>query len=411
MKKILVACWVALCAAAAFAVQAKAADDAQVVKADSLKLEVLADSVVLAADTVAGDSVAVKKNFFRKIADYFATSNQYDPTKKMDFGIIAGPHYSSTVGFGLGIVASGIYSLDKSDPTLPLSNLSLFGDVTTTGFLMIGVRGNNVFAHKKYRLDYGVYVYTFPSNFWGIGYENGSKDENKTSYSRLKFEAKPRFLFRLYDNLFLGPMLNFQYINNSKFSEQGLALLGGQDLKFNAQGAGVSLMYDSRDVIVNATRGWFVQLDQMFYPSFFGNDHEFFYTDLTVSTYHKAWKGAVIAGEYHSLFNYKDVPWPMMALVGGPNRMRGYYEGRYRDRNIMEAQIELRQHLWKRHGMVVWFGAANVFPDFDQFKFRQTLLNGGVGYRWAFKQNVNVRLDLGVTKHGVGFLFNINEAF
>ena len=28
-----------------------------------------------------------------------------------------------------------------------------------------------------------------------------------------------------------------------------------------------------------------------------------------------------------------------------------------------------------------------------------------------FKQNVNVRLDLGVTKHGVGFLFNINEAF
>ena len=315
MKKILVACWVAVCAAAAFAVQAKAADDAQVVKADSLKLEVLADSVVLAADTVAGDSVAVKKNFFRKIADYFATSNQYDPTKKMDFGIIAGPHYSSTVGFGLGIVASGIYSLDKSDPTLPLSNLSLFGDVTTTGFLMIGVRGNNVFAHKKYRLDYGVYVYTFPSNFWGIGYENGSKDENKTSYSRLKFEAKPRFLFRLYDNLFLGPMLNFQYINNSKFSEQGLALLGGQDLKFNAQGAGVSLMYDSRDVIVNATRGWFVQMDQMFYPSFFGNDHEFFYTDLTVSTYHKAWKGAVIAGEYHSLFNYKDVLWPMMSLV------------------------------------------------------------------------------------------------
>ena len=46
----------------------------------------------------------------------------------------------------------------------------------------------------------------------------------------------------------------------------------------------------------------------------------------------------------------------------------------------MEAQIELRQHLWKRHGMVVWFGAANDFPDFDQFKFRQTLLNSGVGY-------------------------------
>lgn len=361
-------------------------------------------------DTLANATVE-KKNFFQKLKDYFAGSNKFDPNKKMDFGIIGGPHYSSTTGFGLGIVASGLYTLDKNDSTLPLSNLSLFGDVTTSGFLMVGVKGNNVFPKKKYRFDYSLYVYTFPTKFWGIGYDNGNKDANETSYSRFKFEAKPRFLFRLAENTYLGPMVNFQYIENSDFDAKGLALLAGQEHDFMAIGGGFSFMYDSRDVILNATRGWFVQLDQMFYPSFFGNDYKYYMTDLTVATYHKAWKGAVIAGEFHSLLNMKDVPWPMLASVGGPNRMRGYFEGRYRDRNIVEAQIELRQHLWRRNGMAVWVGAANVFPDFEELAIRKTLWNCGLGYRWAFKQGVNVRLDLGFTKNGMGFVFNINEAF
>ena len=134
-------------------------------------------------------------------------------------------------------------------------------------------------------------------------------------------------------------------------------------------------------------------------------------TDLTVATYKKAWKGAIIAGEFHSQLNFQDVPWPMLACVGGPNRMRGYFEGRYRDKCIVEAQVELRQHIRRRNGITVWVGAANVFPEFEQIRWKKTLFNGGFGYRWAFKENVNVRLDLGFTKNGFGFAFNINEAF
>ena len=101
----------------------------------------------------------------------------------------------------------------------------------------------------------------------------------------------------------------------------------------------------------------------------------------------------------------------MLASVGGTGRMRGYFEGRYRDKNIIEAQIELRQHIKRRNGIAVWIGAANVFPKFGDMRLKKTLPNGGVGYRWAFKQGVNVRLDLGFTKNGLGFSFNINEAF
>ena len=101
----------------------------------------------------------------------------------------------------------------------------------------------------------------------------------------------------------------------------------------------------------------------------------------------------------------------MLAEVGSINRMRGYYEGRYRDKNLMEAQIELRQHVWKRNGIVLWAGLAEVYPDFGELRWNRILPNAGIGYRWEFKKRVNVRLDYGFTRNGGGFLFNINEAF
>ena len=44
-------------------------------------------------------------------------------------------------------------------------------------------------------------------------------------------------------------------------------------------------------------------------------------------------------------------------------------------------------------------------------RFRQTLPNGGIGYRWEFKKGINVRLDYGLSKNGGGFIFSLNEAF
>ena len=101
----------------------------------------------------------------------------------------------------------------------------------------------------------------------------------------------------------------------------------------------------------------------------------------------------------------------MMPKLGGSFRMRGYYEGQYRDRNVGEIQVELRQHVWKRNGVVFWVGAGNVFHNFDSFRWSHTLPNYGLGYRWEFKKRVNVRLDYGFGKGQTGFLFNINEAF
>jgi hypothetical protein len=114
------------------------------------------------------DSTVQKRTFFKKFLDYFNDANKDKNHKKFDFSIIGGPHYSTDTKLGLGLVAAGLYRTDRNDMLLPPSNVSLFGDVSTVGFYMLGIRGTHIFPQDKYRLDYTLYFYSFPSKFWAI---------------------------------------------------------------------------------------------------------------------------------------------------------------------------------------------------------------------------------------------------
>ena len=370
--------------------------------------DIKADTTAVKADTTA---VKAKHGLVARLLQYFAESDKPKPDKKIDFGIIGGPHYASDTGLGLGLVASALYSTDRSDSTLEKSNASLYSDMTTKGFLMIGIRGNNIFPKKRYRLDYRIYVYTFPSYLWGFSYPQSDNDENKSKYSRTKFEVMARFLIPITRYSYLRPIARYQYVHAYKLKDKAPQLLEGLPKTVSDFGVGVSYTFDSRDFMLNASRGWFMQLDLTTNPTFLGNNNTYWSAELQLATYRKAWRGAIIAGELHTRQSTGQVPWPMLADVGSSNRMRGYYEGRYRDKNVIDAQVELRQHIWHRNGIVLWLGAAEVFPRYSDMRFSRILPNAGVGYRWQFKKGVNVRLDYGFSRNGTGFIFNINEAF
>lgn len=366
------------------------------------------DSIAAPLDTLAIQS---KRSLVARLLQYFSESDKPKPDKKIDFGIIGGPHYASDTGLGVGLVASALYSTNRSDSTLKLSNASLYSDVSTKGFLMIGLRGNTFLPHRHNRIDYRLYVYTFPSYLWGFNFPQSDNNDNKSKYNRTKFEVMARFLVPLNRYTYLGPIVRYQYVHAYKLKNRAPQLLAGQPLTVSDVSVGLSYTFDSRDFMLNASRGWFVQADLTANPTFLGNNDTYWSGELQVSTYRRAWRGAVIAGEFHTRQSAGHVPWPMLSDVGSSNRMRGYYEGRYRDKNIIDAQVELRQHIWHRNGMVVWLGAAEVFPDYSSLRFRQILPNAGIGYRWQFKKGVNVRLDYGFSRRGTGFIFNINEAF
>lgn len=369
-----------------------------------------ADTSVVPADTLA-NLPFYRKGWIGDIYNYFDDANKVKEEKKLDISFIGGPHYSSESGFGLGIAGSGRYrSTFVGDTLTPFSNLTLKVDVTTGQLYKISMTGYHILARDRFRFNYLGYFYSFADKWWGIGYETNREDMSECKYKRLQGLLQGDFVYRLAKGLFVGPSMSFTYVNGSKFRKP--VLLMGQKERLFSTSIGACLRYDTRDIPTAATRGVNLWLDISAFPRFLGNArHTFNAVSFSFSTYTKAWRGAVIAGNINSRFTWGHTPWNMLSTFGGSYTMRGYWEGRYRDKNESDLTIELRQNIWHRHGVAIWGGAGTVYPRIKDFTMRHVLPCGGVGYRWEFKKGVNVRLDVGFGRDGKNINFSLNEAF
>lgn len=370
-------------------------------------------SAVTATGTVVADTLpdtlVTKPSFMKKILSYVAGDlNAPDEKATTGLGVIGGPHYDSMAKFGVGVVANYGYRLRNCHSPLPPSNLSVKADVTTAKFWSAEAQNNMIVAADKYRINSLLKVEYMPLYFWGIGFPHGKDDANKNRMKQFRVEFNTNFLIRLTQGLYVGPYLHWEY--NRADSIANPDLLDSHGLHQRNYGVGFTVDYDTRDFITGPTRGMYLHLSQLFFPRFLWNrNNGFTRTDLRFSIYKKAWRGAIIAADVRALFNYGTPSWATMALWGDSNNMRGYYHGRYRDKHMMNATIELRQHLWRWLGMVAWAGGGSVFHDKHSFHF---LPNCGLGLRWAFRKHVNIRLDYGFGRNGESaFIFGINEAF
>lgn len=350
------------------------------------------------------------KGIVGRIIQYFGNSNKEKKNKNFDMSFIGGPSYTNDTNLSIGLMGSGLYHMNGCDENMQPSNVTIYTNTSVIGLVSVGVSGNNFFPEDRYRINYDLRFNYFPSKYWGVGYDECSNDDNETDMKRLMGKADVEFLFRLVKDLYIGPMFSVMLLKAYDIDADKLPLYHGQDLRLHNIGVGVTLQYDTRDNVTNPHRGVYVNLSQMFRPRFMSNDYAFSTTDITVNAYQQLWKGAILAEQVKGEINVGNPSWEMMASIGGSYVMRGYYKGRYRDKNMASAQMELRQKVWRRCGVTLWGGAGTVFHDSASAK--HVLPNFGLGFRWEFKKNVNVRLDYGIGKGGErGFIFNVNEAF
>lgn len=376
--------------------------------------DVAAESIASGCDAmIVADSVATaqsNQSFIQRIINYFADSNKKKENKKFDISFIGGPSYTNSTSLSIGIMGSGQYRMNGCEDMLQPSNVTVYGNFSVKGQVALGIEGINFFPDDQYRLNYEMKFKYYPINYWGIGYDECDVDDNETEMKTLQGRINAEFLFRLIDNFYVGPRIEAGIIKAYDIDEAKLHLYHGESLRQHNIGVGLSVQYDSRDNVTNPHRGVYVNATQMFRPEFIGNDKGYSTSSLTVNAYQSVWKGGIIAEQVTGQFNFGSPSWDMLATMDGSHVMRGYYDSRYRDKHMLAAQVELRQYVWKRCGVVVWGGAGSVFHDRDSFE--NVLPNYGIGFRWEFKKNVNVRLDYGFGKGGQsGFLFNVNEAF
>lgn len=367
-------------------------------------------------DAIYGTTVVrEKRSFLKRVVDYYERS-AIDRTfeKKIDITVIGGPSYSSDKSLCLGVLAAGLYRVNRRDSVTPPSNVSLYGTVSINGYYYVGITGNTFFRQGRHRLDYDLGLYSQPTKFWGLGYSDAiNKDAVKYTAKRYGITAK--YMYAVMRNTYIGVTLDFNYSKAKNLNNQDY--IHGQRLHYLGASVGTFIEYDSRDVVTYPTKGVYLSGRCAVQPDAFGDcGHTIWRGSIMADFYRRVWKGGVLALDIYGEFNSTYTPWTMYATLGGSNRMRGYYDGRFNDLDMVTAQIELRQRIWRRIGCAVWGGAGNVFRSFEHFRWKHTLPNYGIGLRWELKKNINVRFDYGFGcrikgKLVNGFVLSMNESF
>lgn len=329
--------------------------------------------------------------------------------RTMDFSFIAIPSYTREGGFGIGGAASGLYRLDKRDSLMQPSNITIAANASLKGFYALTFFGNNNFKGRRSRIIYDVSFTSKNMDFWGITYDACAVNP-VTSYTRRQIRIDADYVYELKKHFYIGATLKF---NNSSISKiDDVSYLEGQKNAYTFTGLGLLLQYDSRDFIPNPKRGVYIMFRETAYPQWLGSyNRSLWRTTFIADYYQQVWRGGVLAFDLYGQFNSDNSPWVMREELGTTFRMRGYYLGRYTDNNIATFQVELRQHIVERFGFAAWVGTGTVFPSIKQFNASNLLPNYGLGLRWEFKHNVNLRIDYGFGKQTGGFVFNISEAF
>jgi outer membrane protein assembly factor BamA len=193
-------------------------------------------------------------------------------------------------------------------------------------------------------------------------------------------------------------------------------------------GIGGVFQFDTRDVAANAWTGVYVNAQVLSYGEFLGGDNSYQVYDVDYRQYHGLGrKGKTLAWTARTRWTSGSVPWAELSQVGGGNDLRGYRQGRYRDKVMAYGIVEYRHQFTSeeresglsRHGFVAWVGAGTVADSRSEFFSLQVLPNWGAGYRFEVQPRMNVRVDIGFGReflesgntYASSVYFNFTEAF
>lgn len=273
-----------------------------------------------------------------------------------------------------------------------------------------------IFPQEKWFWKGYVSYQKWPESFWGIGAEALEEDEMSVEYKRVT--ARQQVLYQARKDVFLGPYIKYFNMYDVGFSLEGEEIEvpgvtgahGGANL-----GLGASFVWDKRNSILTPTRNHYLEFSTLFYSTDWFGDFNFQTYLLDARKYFDLSSDGrnVLAFQGRLEHTAGDVPFTELALLGGREIMRGYMEGRFRDKTAVQTQTEFRRILIGRIGAVA-FGALGVLgPGFDDLQSNNIKWTAGGGLRYNINKTnpIFIRVDYGVGEDTGGFYVSLGEAF
>lgn len=360
------------------------------------------------------DTDTLSQNVIENVYKEVPNTVKKDSTKRTSFSAYPYVFYTPESQFAGG--AGGIYIFyTGQEENLKPSKIGFGGYYSTNKQYKLSVSPNLYFFENKLYIEAPTSFGFFVNKFWGIG-DNSPKSET-ASFSMESFTSTvtvqvPPKLFSAdrtglifdYDKTSIVDTLENTLISNDSVVGND----GGESI-----GIGTDLLWDSRDNLFFPNNGSYQYFKVVVYPNGWGN---FNYSQLQLDV--KAFKA--ISPDHVFAFNFYiesvigDTPFYRLPALGGPSRMRGFFSGRYRDNFYGMMQLEYRQYVWKKFGIVAFGGLGNVSENILTYNFSTMKYSGGIGLRYLFnkKEKINLRMDIGFGSDGSrGIYFGIQEAF
>jgi outer membrane protein assembly factor BamA len=324
--------------------------------------------------------------------------------------------YMPETKFGFGLAASYyMYGHEqRADRVLP-SSIGFLGIYTTekqiimSGVTDLYLRGGQV------RLLGNMGYSKFPTKYWGIG--NETPDTLEEDYTPKTFLLGSEIQWQVREGWYVGAVAQFASRTLAEVADSGLLAAGDAPGANDGHlvGLGALLTRDSRNNTVYPTQGSYHQLRAVVHDGLIGSDWEFALLTADLRTYVPLAARQVLALRALGEWTTGAPPFDLLPQLGGDVLLRGYYQGRFRDRHLIAVEAEYRAPLWWRIGVVGFAGAGQVAGTLDNFRFDRFKASVGGGLRFLLdpKAGLNIRADYGwAFDVGTGgFYLNIGEAF
>lgn len=325
--------------------------------------------------------------------------------------IVKSPEYL----WGAGVAGTYFFKLFQ-DSTTRTSNIKNVTFYTLRNQLVFASDGTVYFPNEKYIFHMLVSFSHFPDRFWGLG--NTTPTSNEENYSITQYNIYPQILRKVVSDFYLGVSYEFQNVYDFDYNHDGTSLFDTEDITGRQggkiSGAGLLVTWDSRNNAFSPSKGLYVQYYFGFYRDFIGSDFNFNIRNLDVRKYFPLRRDWVLAFQFNLISTTGNTPIRDLASIGSSSYMRGYYDGRFTDYNMIALQSELRVPVSTRWGFTVFGGIGRVGDSFDDvFHWDNIKPSLGIGLRYALrpKEKLNLRVDAGFGKDSQGTYINIGEAF
>ena len=327
---------------------------------------------------------------------------------------------SPVMDTGFGGLGMYFFKVNKKDTISPPSLLSVYGIYTTNKSHIMAPFGRFFWNEDKNRASFGMGNLRINNDFT---YNEQGNDLNLV-FSEIRnfvsFEYSKKIISEFYLGLvYLGTKTNYKFDQGTdeqnEFTKEFFEQNGITDNFVSSIGLNIS--FDSRDYPWYPTKGFSMSIRPKLNAGWLGSDNDYVDTDYKLSYYNSLRKNMILALNVSGGFAFGDVPFDGYQNYGIRNSLRGYEAGKYKGRNMIASQAELRYNFYKKWGAVFFGGTGSIWGNEnngeEEFE-RKWLPSAGLGLRYMVskEKKINIRLDYATGVDGnQGIYFGVMEAF